>query len=304
MYRFALFFMAFLFAGATLAVADDLEDAYANLTEATGKKDPAQIKATAVLAIAAARAAQVGQAPQDPEQKEAWSKRIGSAREVEGHAEYALYSTALQSPPEVTVDLLATLEQQSPKSKYLDGAYANYFDALRKTGAGSTIPAVAEKALASLPNNADCLLFLADAAMTAKNGARALGFAEKLVAALNKASAPEGLLPADWNRKKSDGLGRGYWMVGMVYSERQQHAQADRNLRAALPYIKGNDALMGPALFCLGLANYTLGTMTNNKARVLEAAKFSEQAAGIKGPYAEQAGRNIRPMQDAAAKMR
>jgi hypothetical protein len=41
-----------------------------------------------------------------------------------------------------------------------------------------------------------------------------------------------------------------------------------------------------------------------NKARVLEAARFSDQAAAIKGPLAEQAWRNGGIMRAEAARMR
>jgi hypothetical protein len=90
----------------------------------------------------------------------------------------------------------------------------------------------------------------------------------------------------------------------MASAARNDFFGADRNLRAALPFIRGNDAMTAPALFQLGVANYQLGVTTNNKARVLEGAKFSEQAAGIKSSLAQQAFNNARAMRDAAAKMR
>ena len=62
--------------------------------------------------------------------------------------------------------------------------------------------------------------------------------------------------------------------------------------------------MAGPALFFLGMANYELGKMTLNKARVLEAAKFSEQATAIEGPYREQARHNALVMRNEAARMR
>jgi len=62
--------------------------------------------------------------------------------------------------------------------------------------------------------------------------------------------------------------------------------------------------MMAAALFYLGVANYQLGSATRNKARVLEAAKFSDQAAAIKGPYSDQAWRNAQIMRTEAGKMR
>jgi hypothetical protein len=79
---------------------------------------------------------------------------------------------------------------------------------------------------------------------------------------------------------------------------------ADKNLRAALPLIQGQPAMQGPALFYLGMSNYQLGKMTLNKAKMLEAQKFSEQSMAIPGPYQDQARHNSLVIKDEAAKMR
>jgi hypothetical protein len=44
--------------------------------------------------------------------------------------------------------------------------------------------------------------------------------------------------------------------------------------------------------------------MTMKKAQVLEAVKFSQQAAAIKGPLAQQAWHNAQVMKDEAGRMR
>ena len=97
---------------------------------------------------------------------------------------------------------------------------------------------------------------------------------------------------ADWERKRTGALGRAYFIAGAIHTEKGVYANADKELRAALPLIKGNDGMMGPALFHLGVANYQLGKMTLNKPRMLEGAKFSEESAAIVGPYAQQAWKN------------
>ena len=58
------------------------------------------------------------------------------------------------------------------------------------------------------------------------------------------------------------------------------------------------------ALFYLGVANYQLGAATRNRTQMLEGARFSDQAAAIKGPLADQAWRNAQAMKAEAAKMR
>lgn len=300
----ALSFAVLLVARAAPAVPDDLENAFQNLQQAESKKDAAQVKKLAAETCALARQVASSPAPEGEDEKEAWTKRVAYARDVELRTEYALYVTAVQGQPATTVDLLSTLEQQNPKSKYLEGAYGAYILALNQTGAASKIPALAEKAIAHFPNSEDLLLVLAETALNRKQSERAQGYAERLVAVLSKHPKPEGMAAADWERKRNAALGRGYWIAGFVHSEKTHYYEADKNLRAALPLIKGNEAMMAAALFYLGVANYQLGSATRNKARVLEAAKFSDQAAAIKGPYSDQAWRNAQIMRTEAGKMR
>jgi len=300
----ALSFAVLLVARAAPTVPDDLENAFQNLQQAESKKDAAQVKKLAAETCALARQVASSPAPEGEDEKEAWTKRVAYARDVELRTEYALYVTAVQDQPATTVDLLSTLEQQNPKSKYLEEAYGAYILALNQTGAASKIPAVAEKAIAHFPNSEDLLLVLAETALNRKQSERAQGYAERLVAVLSKHPKPEGMAAADWERKRSTALGRGYWIAGFVHSEKTQYYEADKDLRAALPLIKGNEAMMAAALFYLGVANYQLGSAARNKARVLEAAKFSDQAAAIKGPYSDQAWRNAQIMRTEAGKMR
>jgi hypothetical protein len=295
---------ALLIARPLIAAPDDLESAFQSLTEATARKDAVQVKKLAVETCALARRIILAPAPEDEAGKEAWKQRVAYASNVELQTEYALYSTALQAPPATTIDLLSTLEQQNPKSQYLDCAYCAYFLALNQTGAGSKVLPIAEKAIKHFPDNEDLLLVLADAAASRKQSALALNYAEHLVAVLRKHPAPEGISPGEWERKRNAALGRGHLIAGLMQYEKAQYYDADKNLRAALPLIKGKDAETASALFYLGVANYQLGSMTRNKALVLEAAKFSDQAAAIKGPLSQQAWRNAQVMRTEAGKMR
>ncbi len=208
------------------------------------------------------------------------------------------------SKPAERVDFIVTLEQQNPCSKYLDQAYGSYLLALNQTGAASKIPAAAERALENFPDNEDLLLVMMESSVNRKQSDRALSYANRLTTVLPKRSKPETLSAAEWERKKNAGLGRGYWVAGVIYAEKGNYLNADKKLRAALPLIKGNDAMTGPALFQLGMADYQLGKMTANKALVLEAAQFSEQSALIAGPYTEQARHNALVMKAETARMR
>ncbi len=292
-----------LFAGSRVAAADDLENAFQSLQQAETQKDAALVKRLAVEVYTLAAQVIKSGAPQGEEEKESWTNRVTYVQGIAVRTEYALYRTAVQSPPATLIDLFTTLEQLNPKSKYLDAGYGSYLLALTQTGASAKVPGVAEKALANFPENEDLLLVVADSAFSRKQTDRALNYATRLITALNKHSKPEGLPAADWERKRKAALGRGYWMAGVIHGEKGVYASADKELRSALPLISG-DAMRGAALFYLGTTNYHLAKMTVDKARMLEAAKFSEEAAGIEGPYADQARHNALVSKTEAGRMR
>jgi hypothetical protein len=293
-----------LAAGTFTAFADELDDAYQALKDAQAKKDVALVKKAAADANAAAQEVIESPAPDKPELKKNWEERKVYAKEVATHAEYALFSLALESPPAVQVDLFATLEAQNPKSQYLDDAYPRYFQALTQTGAAAKIIPLAEKALAKVPDNVDLLLILTDDAASKNQADKALSLANRLVAAAGKMTKQEGVAAADFEKKKAGALSRGYYTAGVISGQKNLYMAADKNLRAALPLIQGNNAMMGPALYFLGFANYNLGKMTNSKAKVLEGAAFSDKAAQIQGPYQSQAWKNAQAMKTEAAAMR
>jgi hypothetical protein len=286
-----------------VVVADELDDTYQSLQDAVAKKDAAQVKKLAVPLFELSRKVIAAPVPTSAIEKEDWPNHVKYAQEAEGYAQYALFATGVQADAATMIDLLALLEQQSPKSKYLDQGYGAYLAALRQAGKDADIP-VAEKAIVNFPNNPDLLAVLAENARIKNQADRAISFANRLVAAANSRQKPEAESVADWERHKSVWLGRGYWISGVLNGAKSLYALSNKSLRAALPYIKGEPALMGPALFYLGFSNYNLATMTNNKAQMLEAQKFSEQCAAIEGAYQNQCYKNSMAMKDAAAKMR
>lgn len=259
-----------LIAGPTLAIADDLDDSLAALKAAESSKDAAKIKDLAAKAHATAVKWQAPP-PADVTDKEAYQARADYAKDVDEYSEYALYALAIQSAPATGLDLINTLEKQNPKSKYLEQ------------------PRV--------------LMILADNAYSHKQVDRAMNLSSKLIA-VNSRKAPEGVSEADWEKTKSAAVGLGYWLSGVIHGEKNQYRDADKDLRAALPLIKGNNAMMAPALFYLGVANYNLGRLLLNKAKMLEGAKFSQECAAIASPYQTQAYNNAAQIQREASQMR
>jgi hypothetical protein len=284
--------------------AQELEASYQGLQDAQTKGDPAAVKKLAGETSALARKAAAEPAPQDAADKDAWTKRVEYAKGIDAQTEYALYATAVKSPPAVMADLLAALEAQNPQCKYLDQAYGSYLYALSQTGGTARIPQVAEKALTNFPENTDLLLVMTNSSFAGKQSDKAQEYATRLIAAWEKKARPEGVAEDDWQKQKDSSLGRGYWVTGMVAAEKNQYAAVDKSLRAALPLIKSDNAMMAAALFYLGTANYNLGKAAASKAKVLDGAKFSQQCAAIPGAMAAQASKNATVMKAEAARMR
>jgi hypothetical protein len=257
-----------LAAGAGLAAAEELEDSLDALKKAEPTKDVAKIKQLAATVHAQAQKLEAPPSA-DVTDKESYEARAKYARECDAYSEYALFALAVQSQPAVALDLINTLEKQNAKSKYL--------------------------------NEPELLIIEADTALSKNQSDRALSLANRLIAVGN-GKAPEG--EANWETRKENALSRGYWMAGVIQGQKNLYKDCDHNLRMALPLIKGNNAMIGPALFFLGVANYNIGKITLNKAKMLEAAKFSQDAAAIQGPYQDQAYRNAMNIKAEADRMR
>jgi len=270
MKRLAFCVALVLATGQVAIFADDLDDALQAMKDNQSSKDAAKTKELAAASHATAQKWMTATAPTDAE-KENYEARARYAKEVDSYSEYSLYAMAIQSDARTAMDLISTLQKQNPKSKYLE-----------------------------MP---DLLIMQADAALGRKDTAGALTYANRLIASAN-AKAPEGISADAWEHSKTAGLGRAYWIAGVIQGEQKRDKDCDRNLRAALPLIKGNTAMLGPALFYLGVANYNLARLTLSKAKMLEAAKFSEDSAKIAGPYQDQAYKNASLMKTEAASMR
>ena len=292
-----------LLAGPAVAVADDLEVTVQSLKEAAAKNDVDAVKKLAATIRPMTTKIVSEPAPKTAGEKKAWEERVAHAKNAQSYVESVFYTLSVDASPEVVVDLISTLEQQNPKSKYLNDAYGPYLAALSKTPAAEKAPAVAEKALANFPENDDLLMYLTEKSVAKKPNDRALVYANRLTAALNKHGKPEGMSAEDWEFKRHAELAYGYYIAGYLSAEKGQYTAADRNLRAALPLIQDNPAYLGPALFYLGIANFKLGEAAQNKARMLEGAKFSEQSIAIPGAHQDHARKNAVAFKDEASKM-
>jgi len=277
---------------ASLALADELDDAFQQLKDASGKNDADAVKKWAPESSKLARAEVAKTKPEDMSAED-WAKRVEYAKGVDTFSEYSLATAASQPAmaPAKVVDLVDALLVLNPKSTYLSLCTPAYLAALAKSGGDKQV-AGATKILASDPNNEDALYALSEG-LYAKSPDRAYTYATKMVSVMKSKAKPEGVSEADWNNKKNAFLGRGYYFAGIAGCGRQVWKDCDTNLKAALPYVSKEPALAGPAYFYLGMANYRISKITTDRTKLQEALKYSQQAAAIPGPTQQSAQQNV-----------
>lgn len=273
--------------------ADELDDAYAQLKDAQTKKDADGIKKWASETSKAARAELAKPKPADAT-ADAWKQRQDFAKEVDTLTEYALATGAIEPglDPGKVVELSEALIAQNPKSQYLSLCTSSYLGALDKQSPGKSLDG-ANKIIAGNPNNEDALFTLANG-NAAKAPDKALGFASRLVTVMRSKAKPEGVAEADWDKQKTTMLAYGYYIEGTISAAgaRPSFPDCDKDLRAGLPYITKLPTLLGTTYFYLGLCNYQISKLTNDRSKLAEAQKFSEQAASMPGPMQQNASRN------------
>ena len=278
---------------ASFTWADDLDDAYAQMKDAQEKKDADAVKKWAGEVSKAARAEAARAKPADATDA-AWKERVDFAKEADTLSEYDLATTAAQPglAPAKTVELVDALLAQNPKTQYIGACASAYLAALDKQSAGKSLDGAA-KIVNGDPNNEDALFALANGFST-KAPDRALGYANKLVAVVRAKAKPEGMSEGDWDKQKTTMLAYGYYIAGTISATgaRPSFPDCDKDLRAGLPYITKQPQLAGNTYFYLGLCNYQISKLTQDRSKLQEAQKFSEQSAAMAGPMQQQASRN------------
>ncbi len=269
--------------GTVSASPDELEDSYTKLKDAVAKKDPDAVKTSVAGTLKLAQALVNAPKPADADEAKDWAQRVEYGKEVSTYTEYALATTADQPiEPAKIVELVDALLAQNPKSQYLDLCANAYLVALGKVPGGSAAKQMdgMAKIVNGRPDSIVALLALME-------GRPSLLNANRLIAASRKPK-PEGVSEADWEKTKNEALGTGYFYVGFLNGQKQGWLDCDKNLKLALPLIQGSPRL-GTAYFSLGICDYQFGKLTNDRTKMQAGQQFMEKAAGIKGPYQNQA---------------
>lgn len=273
---------------------DDPSAAHSCLKAAEGKKDLAGILKWAPATSALARKLAASPAPKDEEAAESWKAQVDYAKQLAAYTEYALYTSAIAATDATQkVAFRNALEAQNPNNQYLQQLNAQCFFALRQANQNDLAIAFAEKILEKDQSNEDMLLAVADSYTNRKiKPEKVIEYGTKLGQMMEAKPKPEGVSDGDWNKRRNIMAGLGYWMAGVTYFNENKLTESDSNLRKALPFIVGNDALNSQALFFLGLSNYKMGEPKKDKRLMAEALKFNTQCAAIKSPFQGQAQKN------------
>ena len=233
------------FAG-TIWAAPDLNDSFNGLKEAVEKKDVAKVKTLAPQTSQEARKIAAEPQPTDAGAVADWKARVEFAKGADKYSEYALSTAAVQTTDaNVTVELVDQLLAQSPKSQYLDQCASAYLAALTKQSPDKAL-AGATKINAAQPDNEDALLMIVTG-NAAKSPDRSVTAANKLVSVVRGKAKPEGVGEADWDKRKNYLLGQGLFYAGAGACSKSSWVDCDRDLRAAVPLIGGQQA--GTAYF-------------------------------------------------------
>lgn len=272
----------------------DPEAALQNLKAAEAKKDPALIKKYSDLTSVNALKMAAEPQPKDAEQVESWKQGMEYAKQVAVYADYALFRAAVESrDPMVTIEFAELLTARNPNSEYAGKVQQSLFLAYRQSGANDKAVALAEKLIAAGQTNEDMLLVAANSYLEQKKEPdKVHAYSAKIVEVMNTKPKPEGTSDADWAARKSLVTGLAYFMSGKLYSSENKYAQADEQLRKALPLVETNAALKPETLFLLGLMNYKMAAGHPDRAQ--ESATYFRACAAIKSPFQATATTNLR----------
>jgi tetratricopeptide (TPR) repeat protein len=275
---------------------DDLDAAHQNLKAAEAKKDPDLIRKWSNQTSQIAQKVIQSPQPADADEVDAWKKRVDFARQLDTYTEYSLFSAATQTQdPRKRIELADALTARNPKSQYLPALAELRFNAYRQLGDNANALSSAEKIIETDQSKEDLLIFVADQYMEKKRDPdKVLAYSAKVVELMNTKPKPEGVSDDDWAKRKKTMSGLAHNMSGKTLFQQKKLAPADKELRAALPLVEGNDQLKAETLFYAGLVNYQMKNLP-------DALKFNQQCAAIKSPFQAQAAKNAGVMRQQGA---
>jgi len=250
-----------------LLTLDDVDAASDALQAAEFQRDPELIRKYALQSWDAASKALLTPKPADPDDVPDWTRRIEFGNQAQAYAEFVLASQAAVEPnSHRKAELIEAVEQRNPQSKYLAAVKRNI--RVREEANPEQAFAIAERGIATEPDNEDYLMRLANHYMSREEDLdKVLTYSLRLLEVLDKKTKPQEVSMEDWEKKKARYTGGANWMVGVVYGKQARYGLSDRYLRSALPQIQDDAQLLAAAYFYLGYDNYALAGQLRDKSR-------------------------------------
>jgi tetratricopeptide (TPR) repeat protein len=276
--------------------ASDLDAAHNNLKAAEAKKDPDLVRKWSSQTSQIARKVVASPKPAEADAAEDWNRRTDFARQLDTYTEYSLYAVALQTTDAgKRAQLGEELIARNPKSQYMPLLGELAVNAYRQLGQNDKALVLGAKALEQDQSSEDILAFVANQYLEQKRDPdKVVAYSAKIVELMGSKPKPQGVSDADWAKKKATLTGLAHFMGGSTLYNQKKLAEANKELRAGLPLVEGNDQLKAATLFYAGLVNYDM----KNTA---DALKFNQQCAAIKSPFQAKAAQNVKVMQQQAA---
>ena len=270
----------------------DIEVAEKSLKLAEDIKDTALIEKWTALAARASDSVLSSPPPGD-----AGKRQVAIARSLRDHLDYLAYSALLEIADSGRKrEAIEEFLKCHKSSAYRSAAENLYLQTWRDSGDAKSTLAAAKRILEQDDSNLSALAILADSYhQSEQEPQKLMAYARKILAVLDKQPKPEGLTDAEWSSQKAQLRGHTYWVLGSVCMQHDKYSEADKSLRAALPYVKEDKALLSTTLFYLGWANYQLGNLS-------DALRFNRQCTLVKGPYQAQAMKSVQAITASMAK--
>jgi tetratricopeptide (TPR) repeat protein len=259
----------------------DVETAYKSLQIAEKTDDAALVRKWSEISSKAAAAA-----ISSPQAGEIGRARLAYARQVRVSLGYVDYQRILQvHDPGKRLTLIEAFLERNRGSEYRHAVETLYLATQGAMGDERKTVAAAERIL-KMDENEDALLILSERCRQSGTEPQKLtSYANRLLAA-SKTAKPIELTDAEWSKKKARLTGASLWLIGSAALQQDHYKEADKSIRAALPYLKEDPRLTSAALFSLGWANYQMRNFP-------DAIRFNQQCMTLPGPFRDQAARNL-----------
>jgi len=189
--------------------------------------------------------------PKEADDVDEWKRSVDFAKQLDTYTEYSLYAAALQTQdPRKRIELGESLAARTPKTQYSGQATQIQFDAYRQLGDNAKLLAFSEKTLQTDQSNEDMLALVSNEYVDKKRDPdKVVAYSAKIVELMDSKPKPQGVSDEDWAKKKKTLSGLAHYMSGLTQYNQKKYGSADKELRAAIPLVEGNDPLKAATLF-------------------------------------------------------